>query len=217
MDCARSGRRRAPSNHNHGHLTQSRSTAAAACLRFDGPLDPQSLPADPPASLATDSSVQIIDIDPLSPEHGKRHLAQLHWQADEAVYWPSNTLAVLPMLGRPLRPKTRYAVVVTRTEAMPKLVAVTGPSAGRAFAVARATATVGRHPTNDFVVDDPRVSGAHLELRRFDDHVRVSDVGSTNGTWLGPHRIGSDLKASAELVFKLIAGAAHVPIAGDER
>jgi len=79
--------------------------------------------------------------------------------------------------------------VVTRTEATPKLVAVSGPSAGRAFAVVRASATVGRHPTNDFVVDDPRVSGAHLELTRIGDRVRARDVGSMNGTWLGPHRV----------------------------
>ena len=97
---------------SHG-LLEGFSTAAATTLRFDGPLDSRTLPADPPASLANDSSVQIVDVDPASPERGKRHLAQLHWQADEAVYWPSNTLAVLPMLGRPLRPKTKYAVVVT--------------------------------------------------------------------------------------------------------
>ena len=94
-------------------LLKGFSPAAAAALRFDGPLDPQTLPTDPTASVANDASVQVIDVDPTSPEHGKRHLAQIHWQASEAVYWPSNTLAVLPMLGRPLRTKTRYAVVVT--------------------------------------------------------------------------------------------------------
>jgi hypothetical protein len=94
-------------------LLKGFSTAAAACVRFDGPLDPATLPADPPASLGVNSAVQLVDVDPASPERGTRHLAQLHWQAAEAVYWPSNTLAVLPMLGRPLRPKTRYAVVVT--------------------------------------------------------------------------------------------------------
>ena len=94
-------------------LLKGFSTAAAAGLRFDGPLDPKTLPADPTAALADDASVQIVDVDPASPEHGKRRLAQIHWQAAEAVYWPSNTLSVLPMLGRPLRPKTRYAVVVT--------------------------------------------------------------------------------------------------------
>jgi len=79
--------------------------------------------------------------------------------------------------------------VVTVTQTLPKLVVVSGPSAGRAFAVARASATVGRHPTNDFVVDDPRVSGAHLELTRIRDRVRARDVGSTNGTWLGAHKV----------------------------
>ncbi len=80
-------------------------------------------------------------------------------------------------------------VVPTRSVAVPKLLAVTGPSAGRAFAITRATSTVGRHPTNDFVVDDPRVSGAHLELTRVATGVRVRDLESTNGTWLGASRI----------------------------
>ncbi|MDB4938867.1 MAG: putative extracellular enzyme of alpha/beta hydrolase superfamily [Labilithrix sp.] len=94
-------------------LLKGFSPAAAVALRFDGAIDPGSLPADPPATIAADSSVQIVDVDPASPEHGQRHLAQLHYRAEEGVYWPSNTLAVMPMLGRPLRPSTRYAVVVT--------------------------------------------------------------------------------------------------------
>ena len=89
------------------------SVAAATTLRFTGALDPASLPADPPASLLPASSVQIVDVDPASPERGKRHLAQVHLQGEAGVYWQANTLAVLPMLGRPLRPKTKYAVVVT--------------------------------------------------------------------------------------------------------
>ncbi|MBX3224647.1 MAG: sigma 54-dependent Fis family transcriptional regulator [Labilithrix sp.] len=92
--------------------------------------------------------------------------------------------------------------VVARTEVSPKLVAVTGRSAGRAFAVVRASATVGRHPTNDFVIDDPRVSGAHLELTRMHDRVRARDVGSTNGTWLGPHRaLDVELAIGGELTI----------------
>jgi len=89
---------------------------------------------------------------------------------------------------------------VVATHAVPKLVATSGPSAGRAFAVTRATSTVGRHPTNDFVLDDPRLSGAHLELTRVGDRVRVLDIGSTNGTWIGPHRvIDVELAAGAEI------------------
>jgi DNA-binding NtrC family response regulator len=49
---------------------------------------------------------------------------------------------------------------------------------------------VGRHPTNDLVVEDPRVSGMHLELERRDEgRVVARDAGTTNGTWIGPHRI----------------------------
>lgn len=93
-------------------------------------------------------------------------------------------------------------VVVPKTTVVPKLVAVNGPSAGRGFAITRATSTVGRHPTNDFVVDDPRVSGTHLELTRVGDRVRVHDVGSSNGTWLGAHRVNDiEIAPGAELTI----------------
>ena len=59
-------------------LTKGFSPAAAAALRFEGAIDPASLPSDPPATLAADAAVQIIDVDPASPEHGQRHLAQIH-------------------------------------------------------------------------------------------------------------------------------------------
>ena len=89
-----------------------------------------------------------------------------------------------------------------RTAAVPKLVAMSGPSAGRAFAVTRATSTVGRHPTNDFVIEDPRVSGAHLELSRSGGRVRVRDLDSLNGTWLGNHRVVDvELAQGAELTI----------------
>jgi predicted esterase len=91
------------------------SPAAPAYLRFTGPIDAESLPRDPPASIAADASVQLVDVDPTSPERGRRRLVQTHWQETVAdgSYWQPNTLAVMPILGRPLRPKTRYAVVVT--------------------------------------------------------------------------------------------------------
>ncbi|MBX3184909.1 MAG: hypothetical protein KF915_19965 [Polyangiaceae bacterium] len=89
------------------------SPVAAGYLRFDGPLDPSSLPAGPLESLSPESSVQLIDIDPASPERGSRRLLTLHWQEEEGVYWPSGTLAFMPALGHPLRRATRYALVVT--------------------------------------------------------------------------------------------------------
>jgi hypothetical protein len=89
------------------------SPAAAGFLRFSGPIDPATLPADPKVGLERSASVQLIDIDPASPEYGQRRLVSLQFRADAGVYWLPNTLAFMPTLGFPLRPKTRYAFVVT--------------------------------------------------------------------------------------------------------
>src|SRR6188474_663463 len=84
---------------------------------------------------------------------------------------------------------------IQRREATPgavvgRVVVVDGASRGAAMALVRAQATVGRHPTNDLVLVDPRVSAVHLELtRRPGGHVLVRDAGSTNGSWLGDHRL----------------------------
>ena len=93
------------------------------------------------------------------------------------------------------------ALAPERSYAVPRVVAVSGPGAGRAVAMTRALATVGRHATNDLVIEDKRVSGVHLELRRVGDRIHVRDAGSTNGTWLGPHRVTDiELAVGAELV-----------------
>lgn len=89
------------------------SPAAAGFLRFDGALDPASLPVDPGAGLDPEASVQLIDVDPESPENGQRRLVSLQFRAEAGVYWLPNTLAFMPTPGFPLRPKTQYALVVT--------------------------------------------------------------------------------------------------------
>jgi DNA-binding NtrC family response regulator len=67
--------------------------------------------------------------------------------------------------------------------------------------MASALATAGRHPTNDLVLADPSVSAVHLYMRRHGERVHIRDSGSTNGTWLGPHRVTEmELAAGAELV-----------------
>jgi DNA-binding NtrC family response regulator len=71
-----------------------------------------------------------------------------------------------------------------------RLVVVEGMNKGAALALMRAQATVGRHPTNDLVLSDPGVSSVHLEItRRQGGHVLVRDAGSTNGSWIGDHRL----------------------------
>jgi DNA-binding NtrC family response regulator len=71
-----------------------------------------------------------------------------------------------------------------------RIVVTQGESAGKTLLVTRARATVGRHQTNDLVLADPRVSATHLEIeRRPEGRLLVRDQTTTNGTWLGNHRI----------------------------
>jgi len=71
-----------------------------------------------------------------------------------------------------------------------RLVVTQGPSSGKSLVLTQARATVGRHTTNDLVLDDRRVSSAHLELERRDEgRLLVRDLSTTNGTFIGAHRI----------------------------
>lgn len=65
--------------------------------------------------------------------------------------------------------------------------ALTGPSAGKSQTFDHA-ARVGSRQFADFVVADPRVSGLHCEIS-IDGQMRVKDLGSKNGTFLGDHQI----------------------------
>jgi hypothetical protein len=89
------------------------SPVAAGYVRFSTALDPATLPVDPPSALEPDASVQLLDVDPTSDELGQRKLISLRFDADERVYIRDNTLSFMPVLGSPLRPRTRYALVVT--------------------------------------------------------------------------------------------------------
>ncbi|MFI1968673.1 ABC transporter ATP-binding protein [Streptomyces cinnamoneus] len=50
---------------------------------------------------------------------------------------------------------------------------------------------VGRDPTSDIVLQDPRVSWHHAVLRPVRDHWRLEDTGSTNGTYAEGRRVRS--------------------------
>ena len=90
------------------------SPVGSSYLRFEASLDETLLPKDPAASILGTSTVQLIDVDEASPEKGKRKLVSTFFRKEEGVYYLPNTLVVQPMMGAPLRPKTRYAIVVTK-------------------------------------------------------------------------------------------------------
>lgn len=133
-----------------GPSTDGFSPAAAGFLRWSGSLDPATLPKTPTDALASSSSVQLIDVDPTSPENGARHLVSLEWREEEGVYWQAHTLAFMPTLGFPLRPQTRYALVVTD--------AVKSPGGGAVHPSADLAAVLGLAPV------DARTSTAKTAL-----------------------------------------------------
>jgi hypothetical protein len=122
------------------------SPAGAGYLRFTGDIDPSTLPATPKDGLDPAASVQLIDIEPTSPQHGQRMLVSLEWRAPAGVYYMPDTLAYMPAVGFPLRTHNRYALVVTsalkdtkggavaQSETVAELVGAATPSAANTSA-----------------------------------------------------------------------------------
>ncbi len=51
------------------------------------------------------------------------------------------------------------------------------------------TFSIGRHESNDLALDQGHASRRHARIERTGNEFRIRDLGSTNGTWLGPRRI----------------------------
>lgn len=52
---------------------------------------------------------------------------------------------------------------------------------------------IGRSDLADFTVEDPMVSTAHCEIGKVNDHIyTISDLNSTNGTYVNGMRLGKD-------------------------
>ena len=71
------------------------------------------------------------------------------------------------------------------------LVEMGGPRVGARYELHGGEWSVGREPTNDFVLPDLQVSRRHAVLRIGDGRVEVHDLGSTNGTFVNGERLGA--------------------------
>jgi type VI secretion system protein ImpI len=59
------------------------------------------------------------------------------------------------------------------------------------FVLARFPVRLGRNPLNEVHLDDPHVSQWHAILGDIEGAIRLVDVGSRNGTWLGDRRLAA--------------------------
>jgi predicted esterase len=87
--------------------------SSASFFRFEGPLDPDSLPQGPAASRDGGASVYLVNIDPDSPSIGTRTPIVTRFKEEGAEAIGPDSLAVLPYPGFPLEEGTTYAVIVT--------------------------------------------------------------------------------------------------------
>lgn len=89
----------------------------AVFARFEGALDPDSLPT-PAESTGEDASVYLVDVDPESPDRGRRVPVHVRFRAEATPTLGGNHLVIRPYPGFGLAEGTTYAAVITeRTRA----------------------------------------------------------------------------------------------------
>ena len=106
-----------------------------------------------------------------------------------------------------------------------RLVVLDGPSAGRSVVIEQQRVRVGRSQVCDLTLDDPSVSGLHLELIATDDGLLLRDRDSTNGTWAGDVRLREALLSpgavfsagSATLRYEPLTDVVEIPLAAQDR
>ncbi len=110
--------------------------------------------------------------------------------------------------------ETGAAGEVARLPPLPHLVVVAGEGIGRAFALTKATTTIGRDPSGDIVLHHPTVSWRHAAVTVGGDEIVAEDLGSLNGTFVGLDRIvrraladGDVLGIGDRMVLKLTSTA----------
>ena len=93
-------------------------------------------------------------------------------------------------------PQSALASAVTPTQpqkaALASLLVRNGSLKGRRLPVKVPVVNIGRAEFNDVVIADPSVSTSHAKLQRRDDIWVLSDLGSTNGTFVEGERLSDE-------------------------
>jgi DNA-binding NtrC family response regulator len=92
------------------------------------------------------------------------------------------------------------STIVTRSRVEVRggtLTVVKGAGSRREIVVGSETVVVGRNESCDLVLEDGKVSALHVELVATERGVRVRDLGSRNGTYIGDTRVGEVYVTSA--------------------
>jgi pSer/pThr/pTyr-binding forkhead associated (FHA) protein len=98
------------------------------------------------------------------------------------------------LMGMP-QPLPGPSVTPTQPQAAPlaSLLVRSGAMKGRRLAVKVPVVNIGRADFNDIVISDPSVSTSHAKLQRRDDIWMLTDLGSTNGTFVEGERLSGEV------------------------
>ena len=101
--------------------------ASGVFFKFDGAIDPATLPAGPDASRTPGASAFLINVDPLSPGRGTRVPLWIDFRGAGDAYRDPNLLTLMPVPGHVLDQGTLYAAVVTDDVRDPLAAPLTAP------------------------------------------------------------------------------------------
>lgn len=87
------------------------STNAGVVFQFNRALDPSVLPPAK-ATLADDSVMMLVNIDPDHPAYLQRIPVRSNFDPVTTVYQPGHLLTMMPVPGYSLEPDTRYAAII---------------------------------------------------------------------------------------------------------
>ncbi len=85
----------------------------------------------------------------------------------------------------------------------PYLMVASGPNRGARYKLVGGRITIGRDPSKNIFLSDPKVSRNHAELVRRNGSFLLVDLGSTNGTFVNGHAVRQQKlrTVSAGIVF----------------
>ncbi|HAU16328.1 MULTISPECIES: hypothetical protein [unclassified Ketobacter] len=94
-------------------------TVSPIYIPFTGAIDVTGLPQWGLDYATAESPIQVVDVDPGSPEYGRRFPLEVTMTEKADSYRPMDLLQIMPTLGVNLRPNTTYAAFVTDQVPLP--------------------------------------------------------------------------------------------------
>lgn len=98
---------------------------------------------------------------------------------------------------QPLKDTFPMAKVETITS---KLIVIKGADSGKEFSLGNYQSSIGRRETNDIALNDVSISRIHAQLDHDNNRYILTDLNSTNGTFINGHRITKQLLEPEDII-----------------